>query len=369
MFKPIQRNLILSVLLVGMMLLAGVVQAQAGPIRIAVVPYYTEEGYDARNGGCRTGHYRRVIRFVNNQLSRHGFEVINAVGHELKIEEYDRLSQRSRSDSQLNARSLAARYGTDAVYLLWLKVKLSPEYNASGSLVRASVILEGEGYDSAGRDLGAGLSKSWTLTRRDRDQALVDAEKEVAYEVGRVLTAWSGPAASAAHSEPVCNVPPPPLSRHHQVTPATGGGQGGVLQRNIRQHESWIDIRLDGVVNYPTAEIFGKVVNSVTGVTEAKRYGSVIVPGNPQAGYVVWRVHIAGTDPFRLQANIIKMLADVLNSRGNLVLNGVPYRYTSAEVDLVRAIRPAMSSTRSIGFVVDRELARDREFSGRYSVY
>ena len=365
MFTPVQKSLKISVLLVVMLLFVNALQAQAGPLRIAVVPHYTEEGYGAGNGGCRTGHYRRVTRFVNNQLSRHGFEVINAVGHELKIEEYDRISQRSRTDSQLNARSLAARYGVDAVYLLWLKVKLQRDGNASGSLVRASVILEGEGYDAAGRDLGAALSKSWTLTRTDRDQALVDAEKEVAYEVGRVLTAWRG--SPVVRPGQACTVRPlPPV--HHRPAPS-GSGQGGVLQRNITRYGSWIDVRLDGAVNYPTSEIFGKVVNSVTGVTEAKRYGSVIVPGNPQASYVSWRVHINGTDPFRLQANIVKMLADVLHSRGSLVLNGVPYRYTAAEIDLVRAIRPAMSSSSSIAFVVDRELARDREFSGRYPVY
>ncbi len=366
MSKHLSMYVNVSCLLVILLFCAGIVQAQAGPIRIAVVPYYTEEGYDARNGGCRTGHYRRVMRFVNNQLSRHGFEVINASAHEQKIEEYDRLSQRSRSDSQLNARSLAARYGTDAVYLLWLNVKLSQDGNASGPLVRASVILEGEGYDSAGRDLGAGLAKSWTLTRNDRDLALVDAEKEVAYEVGRVLTAWSGSRAAVNYVN--YSVPSPAPFRPQQ-SPASSGRQGGVLQHNISRLDSWINIRLDGVVHYPTAEIFGKIVNSVTGVTEAKRYGSVIVPGNPQAGYVAWRVQIAGTDPFRLQANIVKMLADVLNSRGNLVLKGVPYRYTAAEVDLVRAIRPAASSSRSLSFVVDRELARDREFAGRYPVY
>jgi hypothetical protein len=352
----------LGVILANILFFLFTTAAQAGPIRIAVVPHYTEYGHDARNGGCQTGDYRRVMRFVNNQLHRHGFEVINAAAHEQKIEEYNRVSQRSRTDSQLNARSLAAKYGTDAVYLLWLTVNLSNDHNAAGSLVRAHAILEGEGYDAAGRDLGAGISKSWTLTRNNRDQALVDVEKEVSYEVGRVLTAWQGrqcPAGTAVQAVAAAPMPRPQYQ----------SSQGGILQRNITRYSSWVEVRLDGAVNYTTAEIFGKIVNSVTGVTEAKRYGSVIVPGNPQASYVQWRVHIVDTDPFRLQANILKMVADVLQNRGNLVLKGVPYRYTAAEIDLLRAIRPGMSSAAAIQFVVDRELARDREFSGRYSVY
>ena len=92
-------------------------------------------------------------------------------------------------------------------------------------------------------------------------------------------------------------------------------------------------------------------------------------PTIPQACFVIWRVRIEDTDPFRLQANVMKMIDDILDAGGEITLKGVPYRYTAAEVDLLKGIRPGESTSREIQFVVDRERARDREFSGRHDPY
>lgn len=57
-----------------------------------------------------------------------------------------------------------------------------------------------------------------------------------------------------------------------------------------------------------------------------------------------------------------------IHSNPSLLGYGVPYRCTAAEIDLLKGIRPGDSSTREIPFVVDRERARGREFTGRHDV-
>lgn len=351
-------------ILVAMFLMLMTAMAQAAnPIRIVVVPYFTEEGTDVRDGGFRTEHYRRTIRYINNKLVQHGFDVINAVAAEYQEEEYMRVGQQIRADSALAARSLCQKYGTDIAYVVWLKLKTKKVVEKDRTMYQGLVILEGEGYDSAGRDIGAGLAKEWRVTRDDYDSLLVKIEKEVGFQVGRVLTAWSGrQGGSTGGGTTVVDSAPSSggMNSGSQV-------QGGVLQRNLQTN--YINIRLDRATEYEVAEVFGKIVNTVTGVVEAKRFSSKIVSDNPMMSHILWRANIENTDPFRLQANIMKMISDVVNSGGEAVINGVPYRYTAAEVDLLRAVRPANATSLEIQFIVDLDRAMDQDFTDRNNPY
>ncbi len=348
-------RVIASLICLSIVFMGAALNAQAAnPIRIVVAPIFTEEGTDVRDGGSRTEHYRRVMRYINNKLVQAGFEVVNPTAVEYKEEEYNRMMERAREDSVLASRALCKKYGTDAAYVVWLKVKTERIKEKDGrTLYKGRAILEGEGYDSKGMDLGAGLAKSWTITKDDYDQMLVDVEKEVGYEVGRVLTAWDG---RTTHQ-------PSSSSKVVVATTSSAPTGGGILARNIRKSESFVNILLDGATEYQIAEVFGKVVNTTTGVVAAKRYGSTIVTGNPQASRSSWRVEIEDTDAFRLQANIMKMIDDVYTSGGELVMNGVPYRYTANEIEMLRAIRPAQASSMEVQFMVDRELARNADFT------
>ena len=89
-----------------------------------------------------------------------------------------------------------------------------------------------------------------------------------------------------------------------------------MLQRRTDEFENLIEIRLSGSTEYELNEIFGKVINTATGVTEAKRYSSSLIPDNPQACFAVWRVRIEDTDPFRLQANVMRMIDQILDAGG-----------------------------------------------------
>ena len=115
--------------------------------------------------------------------------------------------------------------------------------------------------------------------------------------------------------------------------------------------------------------MFGKVVNTVRGVVEAKRMALSILPDNPNASYAIWQVKTDDAGPFRLQANMMNMIHSILDAGGEIQLKGVPYRYTPAEMDLMKGIRPGQATSRSIQFVVDREYSRDKGFEDRDDPY
>ena len=342
---------LLATLLLGMTL----AQNAVARTRIVVVPLYTEEGRDAGDGGSQTLHYRRTMGFIENQLVRHGFEVINPFARDASEAEFNRIMETSREDSVLACENMCKKYAVDAAYIIWLTVK---RQRTPDGYCKAKALLDGQGYDSAGRSLGANVSKTFKITRRDCDDAVSEVEKEIGDLVGRKLTAWNGE------------------SRESGIAVTGEGAPGhvsegeknddGVLQRRTDEFENVLEIRLSGSTQYELNEIFGKVINTATGVTEAERYSSSLIPDNPQACFAVWRVRIEETDPFRLQANVMRMIDQILDAGGELTLRGVPYRYTPAEVDLLKGIRPAEATTREVRFVVDRERARDREFSGRH---
>ena len=130
-----------------------------------------------------------------------------------------------------------------------------------------------------------------------------------------------------------------------------------------------INVKLLQATEYETVEIFGKILNTVQGVTQAKRYRSNIDPEDPEKCGVIWSLKLGKTDPFRLETNIMKMIGDILDAGGSIHMNGVEYRYTPAEVNLLKGIRPGNSTDGEICFIVDLDLSQEREMSGRHDPY
>lgn len=347
---------LLSVLMV-LVNIAGA-YANSDPIRIVTLPFYSEEGRDVNDGDSATLHYRRMMRFINNQLNRHDFEVINPFAKDAAEREYNRIQEIAREDSSLAVLELTKKYGVDAVYLTWLKVKVK---KTDDGYCKASARLDGEGFDSAAHDLGVGVSKTFKVTRRDCDDSIAEVEKEVGDLVGRTLTAWSGKQRSNVVVGSAATAP--------AAAVAEGGQSGGALAKSIRKNQKYLSIQLNGATDYPIVEVFGKVVKTARGVEYAKNYGQRIIPDNPQACFAKWRVTIDDTDAFVLQANIMKMINEISDNGGELVLAGVPYRYTAEEIDLLKGVRPGDATSLEVQFVVDRELVRDRDMSGRHDAY
>ena len=328
----------------GLLLLAAMLPAPADAsmrTRIVVLPFYAEEGRDVSDSQAER-HYRRLMGFIQNRLVDADFEVVDPFARDLAVKEYNRLMETARQDSALAGRELSRKYAVDAVYLVWLTVKME---HTPDHLYRASAQVDGSGYDSGGRSLGLAMFETFRVTRRDWDEAVGEVEKEVGDLIGRKLTAWNE------------SRPPGVVVGRADTAPGTGG----VMGERIRTHENTINIRLDGATEYEVVEIFGKVLNTVRGVTQARLLSSTLVPNNPQACRSEWVVQIADTEPFRLQANIMKMVNDVIDADGTLTIDGVPYRYTRNEVALLNGLRTGSVSSREVQFVVDRDRARERE--------
>ena len=123
--KTNQWNLPIILALAAAMLFGNVFGATAmAQTRIVVLPFYVEEGADSKEGGKSTLHYRRMMRFINNQLTRHGFEVINPFAKDASEKEYNRVMERAREDSTLACLEMCKKYSVDVSYVVWLKVKV-----------------------------------------------------------------------------------------------------------------------------------------------------------------------------------------------------------------------------------------------------
>ncbi len=353
--KNAETNRLIAVLiLAAVMMVAWVLPAGAAlRTRIVVLPFYAEHGRDADTGMNDLGfHYRRMSGFIENRLVSHNFEVIDPFAKDASEKELSRVMETARKDSSRACMDMANRFGVDAVYLVWLNVKAK---KTADGYWRASAILDGKGYDSGGRSLGANVLKTFKVTKRDFDDAVAVVEKEVGDIVGRTLTDWSMDRAG--------------VNTVHNYTGSRSGSSGsGVLAKNIKNQAKYINLRLDKANEYEIVEAFGKVINTVGGVRHAKRFNQRIVPDNPQVCVTEWEVEINPntTDPFRLQANIMKMINDILDAGGTIRINGVPYRYTPSEMKLMMGIMPGSATSRSLEFFVNRERMRDREFAGRH---
>ena len=333
-------------------LLAQATWAQGGPIRIVILPFYTEAGADVTDGGYEGRHYRRLSRYISSHFVRGGFEVVDPSAHEYTEEEYNRLRVRSRAEFPLAAMELTRRFRVDTLYLVWLDVDTR---TLDEGYCQAKARVEVEGYDSGVRNFGVGPDQTFTRSRRECDDATVEVVKLAGDEVGRLLTAWAGRRNASRTTTSVVST----------EGTSSRSGEGGVIARHTKALENLINVRLEGATRCELVEVFGKVLNTARGAVEATTYLAVIQPETPPASFVAWRVRIENTDPFRFQANVMTMLRNIADAGGEIVLKGVPYRYTPAEVDLLKGIRPGNSTPRSIVFVVDRDRAQAIEFSGR----
>ncbi len=180
-------SLLMTIVTSGLLLCCQVIKVEATSTRIVVLPGYVETGVDVSFDEELMGHYRRTMRFINNQLVRHGFEVINPIAKELNEKYYAGLTQRSSSTTKTLCTNLNQKYETDAAYIIWLDVYAK---RTRDGFCRVTARIEGEGYDSSGRDLGAGLAKDFTTKQRDCVTAVEYVEKEIGDLVGRKLTAY-----------------------------------------------------------------------------------------------------------------------------------------------------------------------------------
>lgn len=135
---------------------------------------------------------------------------------------------------------------------------------------------------------------------------------------------------------------------------------GGAM---LSGYDNLIDVRLEGANEPALTEIFGKVVNSAPTVVSAKQYAVNIVADNPQACWLIWRAEVKEGGAFQLQTDMMDMFGEIYRTEGFLDLYGVPYRYAASEVDLLKGVRVSEAISKRLRFIIDRELARDKEMA------
>ncbi len=156
------------------------------PIRIVIVPTYVERGSDMTDDRQLLNHYRRLIGFITNKLTRYNFLVIDPLATEMIEQENNRLGERLRKDSALGAVAVNKKYATDVAYIVNLKVNAK---RSKDGYCRVQARVDGSGYDAGGRDIGATLSKVFRVTKRNCDDAIIEAETTIGDRIGRLLVA------------------------------------------------------------------------------------------------------------------------------------------------------------------------------------
>jgi len=133
--------------------------------------------------------------------------------------------------------------------------------------------------------------------------------------------------------------------------------------------DTLVEVRLEEVDEGTTARAFGKLIRAADGVIDSKRYAASIVPGNPQKSYVVWRALTRYADPLRLEDSIMDNISILLRSGGQAVINSVRFDYIPPEIEMLKGVRLIDATANRLRYIVDRELARDRDFSGALDPY
>ncbi|KPA10216.1 conserved hypothetical protein, secreted [Candidatus Magnetomorum sp. HK-1] len=273
--------------------------------RIVVIPFYEENNQTTKDNMKR--HYRRISGFINNHLVSKEFEVVNPFAVGWKEVEFNLLLKSSRNDSAFVCKEMCRKYSSDIAYILWIDLKktITPD-----NFCKIKVSLEGQGYDSASRDVGVYIAENIQSISTDCDDAIIDSEKKIAILTGKKLVSQ--------------------------------------LQIKNSFTENIINIRLEGNISPELAEIFGKIINVTRGISEAKNYRFKIHSTS------VWRVLVSETELFRLNTNITRLIKQIVTSKGIFEKNGVLFHYDAKEIDSLKRIKCKDTSSREILFVLDK---------------
>lgn len=125
-----------------------------------------------------------------------------------------------------------------------------------------------------------------------------------------------------------------------------------------------LKVRLDGANEATVAEVFGKSLIAAEGVVSAQRISTSIVPDYPQACHILWDATVKDIESFQLQTAITENVRKVLRAGGDISLENQNFSYSRDEIALLLGLRAGQATAGEIQFVIDRELARDREMSG-----
>ncbi|MES9902666.1 MAG: hypothetical protein ABW168_08275 [Sedimenticola sp.] len=275
----------------------------ASNMTIVVVPHYMEKGALLGGDSQEYRAYRRVLRHINaNLVNMTGAQVRNPADIGTRSEK-DRVfwettyqkftAQGHKIDPSLSrtiSTNIASEYGSDMVYLFWLKMRSNGTYS---DFCQVSAVVEGDGYDTAGNDLAlAAIRGKVSITRLSCEDARERAQVRVGEFIGEKLATWV-----CAHNE----------ADFSSVRTEPGQRNAGVPNRNF------IDVRIKGLWDFTQISILQTILSGSDGVLGVKVYGSSISASKPGNSHAYFQVQVDGLTADKLVIKIEEARKSAIN--------------------------------------------------------
>ena len=289
--------------------------------RIVILPIFMEGG---KLGGAKDSairmRYRILIGLLADQLLAYKIEVLDPFARDDSNRELARVMQTAYEDTPRAVIDMSKKYAADAVLVIRIDSDTRRVKNPNTGQRRwhTAAVFSAAGYDSGARSLGFNMNQTLEFFPPSFNGINSKIDETVSREFANKVPRFT---------------------------------------YVLNKLEDAIDLLLSGAERYETVHVFGKILGTVKGVENIDHLTQRIVIGNPQACFSNWRIEInpSETNPFQLQANIMERIKSILDARESDHL----LRLSHHEIESLKGVRPADATSRSLQFVVDRELMRN----------
>ena len=301
--------------------------------KVIVLPYYVQEVKEVdKDKRWEHYHYKALINGINDRLGG-----VDPVARINMLKKNDQLNLRPEDCSPLKNKSLCVRYLVNAVILIQFEFQKSLDDDYCDAVGVAQV----HGLDSRDNALdlesltGKHLEYRKSAGNRDCDAAIRKVIDAATSEIGETLDKWA--------------------------------------EKNNLDEKTYMTVRLDGVMNENTADIFGKMINSVGENAE-------LVVSHPdsemeQCSYYIWKVTPGNLEPDRFtskfrdlktklqnnQDNVNQVIEEMLGKEKN---STPPNRYLPGDVEQLKGVVVGTVDPMEIRFVFDRSRKLESGITG-----
>ncbi len=117
-------------------------------------------------------------------------------------------------------------------------------------------------------------------------------------------------------------------------------------------------INLRGATEYETVEIFNRLLESMSLVSDIERLRMVIVPSRPGQCLATWKVMTVEQDTFTIESQLYGGIKKLDQEGNNDVLEGLHFSASEDDIEMVKKIKPTLATASALNFSL--ELVQDR---------